>query len=243
MGYFSIFRCKHNMKGCPVHPEFDSIYIGFSRDGFSWTKPPAGQPLPFKGVELSPNKRGPFLSMALTQTVGTDPDPASAQWNYGAVQSVTGGIVLPDDNATVSTMLTYAGGQSGFGTMGISPGCTVGAAQLRRDGFAPMVAHGAVAGVLLTRPLIWSTAKAHLFLNCAGGVTVEILQAGVLLRKSLLVSVNSTRVEVEWAAPHAGTALPKATDAAPVQLRWRGRGKTLPSTRMRGCQCRQLVTA
>ena len=33
--YFSIFRCKHNMAGCPTHPEFDSIYIGFSRDGYS----------------------------------------------------------------------------------------------------------------------------------------------------------------------------------------------------------------
>ena len=61
-------------------------------------------------------------------------DPASKLWNYGAVQSVTGGVILPDDNATVSTMLAYAGGQSGYGTMGISPGCTVGAAEIRRDG-------------------------------------------------------------------------------------------------------------
>ena len=112
------------MKGCPVHPEFDSIYIGFSRDGYSWTKPPAGMPLPFRGVELSPAKRGPFLSMAPAQKVGKDPDPASQQWNYGAVQSVTGGVVLPNDNASVSMMLTYAGGQSGYGTMGISPGCS-----------------------------------------------------------------------------------------------------------------------
>ena len=220
IGYFSIFRCKHNMKGCPVHPEFDSIYIGFSRDGYSWTKPPAGMPLPFLGVELSPAKRGPFLSMAPTQKVGTDPDPASKQWNYGAVQSVTGGIVLPNDNASVSMMLTYAGGQAGYGTMGISPGCTVGAAQLRRDGFAKMVARGAVAGTLLTRPLTWSPVKTHLFLNCAGGIAVEILQAGVLLRKSLVVSANSTRVEVEWAAPHSGAVLPTATAANPVQLRF-----------------------
>ena len=111
----------------------------FSRDGYSWTKPPAGQPLPLTGVELSPTKRGPFLSMAPFQTLGMDPDPASKLWNYGAVQLVTGGIILPNDQASISTMLTYAGGQSGFGTMGISPGCTVGAAQLRRDGFAKMV--------------------------------------------------------------------------------------------------------
>ena len=74
--------------------------------------------------------------------------------------------------------------------------------------------------MLLTRPLTWSSAKAYLFLNCAGGVTVEILQAGVLLRRSKVVSVNSTRVEVEWAAPHAGATLPTATAAAPVQLRF-----------------------
>jgi len=150
VGYFSLFRCKHNMKGCPTHPEFDSIYIGFSRyslsafilksssifrddsntcisnecrDGYSWTKPPAGQPLPLRGVGLDAKHRGPFLSMAPEQKVGLDPDPASKLWNYGAVQSVTGGVILPDDNATVSTMLTYAGGQSGYDTMGISPGC------------------------------------------------------------------------------------------------------------------------
>ena len=55
------------MKGCPTHPEFDSIYIGFSRDGYSWSKPPAGQPLPLRGVGLSPDRRGPFLSMAPSQ--------------------------------------------------------------------------------------------------------------------------------------------------------------------------------
>ena len=71
--------------------------------------------------------------------MGKDPDPASKQWNYGAVQSVTGGVILPDDSAEVSSMLTYAGGQSGYGTMGISPGCTVGAAELRRDGFAQVI--------------------------------------------------------------------------------------------------------
>ena len=69
------------MKGCPTHPEFDSIYIGFSRDGYSWTKPPAGQPLPLRGVGLSPSRRGPFLSMAPSQIVGKDPDPASKSWN------------------------------------------------------------------------------------------------------------------------------------------------------------------
>ena len=55
------------------------------------------------------------------------------------MQSVTGGVILPDDSAEVSSMLTYAGGQSGYGTMGISPGCTVGAAELRRDGFAQVI--------------------------------------------------------------------------------------------------------
>ena len=120
VGYFSLFRCKHSNQGCPTHPEFDSIYIGFSRDGYSWSKPPAGQPLPLRGVGLDAKHRGPFLSMAPGQTVGLYPDPASRLWNYGAVQSVTGGVILPDDNATVSTMLTFAGGQSGYGTMGVS---------------------------------------------------------------------------------------------------------------------------
>ena len=65
------------------------------------------------------------FSMSPLQTVGTGPDSQCLLlWNYGAVQSVTGGVILPDDKANVSTMLTFAGGQSGFSTMGI-PGCTV----------------------------------------------------------------------------------------------------------------------
>ena len=142
--------------------------------------------------------------------MGKDPDPASKQWNYGAVQSVTGGVILPDDSAEVSSMLTYAGGQSGYGTMGISPGCTVGAAELRRDGFAQviletfrffknatkihfnksfcsgqMVNRGAGEASLLTRPLNWGSEKTQLFLNCAGGVTVDVLGADGAVRPML----------------------------------------------------------
>eukprot|EP01049_Picozoa_sp_SAG25_P003195 SAG25_NODE_181_length_12544_cov_32.416472_2_plen_1608_part_00 len=138
----------------------------------------------------------------------------------GAVQSVTGGVILPDDRATISTMLTFAGGQSGFGTMGISPGCTVGAARLRRDGFAPIVAHGATEGTLLSKPLSWSEDRTHLFLNCAGSLTVEILRVGQVVRRSLEVNGNSTRLEVPWAVPHSGEALPHAPFARPLQLRF-----------------------
>jgi hypothetical protein len=103
-------------------------------------------------------------------------DPASKLWNYGAVQSVTGGVILPDDNATVSNMLAYAGGQSGYGTMGISPGCTVGAAELRRDGFAAMVAGDSI-GTLVSRPLTWSASKKAMFVNCDGSLTVELVRS------------------------------------------------------------------
>jgi hypothetical protein len=40
------------------------------------------------------------MSMAPSQRVGADPDPASTQWNYGAVQSVTGGVILPNDGGS-----------------------------------------------------------------------------------------------------------------------------------------------
>ena len=216
------------MKGCPEHPEFDAIYVGYSRDGFSWTKPPAGQPLPFAGVGLDASKRGPFMSDDPSQTVGKYPDPASAKWNYGAVQSVTGGVIMPDDkgtrSGTVSSMLTFAGGQSGYGTMGISPGCTVGVASLRRDGWAPMVATDAGGGTVVTRPVTWGADKTQLFLNCEGGVQVEVLSVGgdePVLRRSMVVGVNSTRVEVQWLLDGAGSLLlPVATVAAPVRLRF-----------------------
>eukprot|EP01052_Picozoa_sp_SAG31_P020085 SAG31_NODE_1494_length_8106_cov_7.933183_1_plen_671_part_00 len=222
VGYFSLFRCKANMKGCPTHPEFDSIYIGFSRDGYSWTKPPPGQPLPFRGVDLTPTKRGPFMSMASQQQVGKYPDAASERWNYGAVQSVSGGVVLPNDKAQVSTMLTYAGGQSGYSTMGISPGCTVGVASLRRDGFAAMAARDSdVDGgsTITTRPLSWSAEKKFLFLNLDGEVTIGLLRAsnGADMLRSVALRANDTRVVVQW---EAKSTLPHATTASPVQLRF-----------------------
>lgn len=225
VGYFAIFRCKANIAGCPTHPEFDSIYIGFSRDGYSWTKPPAGQPVPFSGVDLSPRTRGPFMSMAPEQQVGKDPDVASTRWNYGAVQSVTGGIILPDDMAQVSTMFTYAGGQSGYGTMGISPGCTVGVASLRRDGYAALVASSgdrenqAANQYVVTRPLAWSVSQKYLFVNIDGGMTVEVLHPGSasVVLSSVPLHTNSTRAQVQWVS---GTHLPSTSTMGPFQLRF-----------------------
>ena len=83
-----------------------------------------------------------------------------------------------------------------------------------------MVAGLGVTEGMLTKPLSWSEDRTHLFLNCAGGITVEILRGGSLLRRSLAMNENSTRLEVLWAPPYDGETLPNASRSRPVQLRF-----------------------
>ena len=54
---FSILQCKHtDDKRCPGpdddHHEFNSVHLGWSRDGFYFNRPPAPR-VPFAGLNLS----------------------------------------------------------------------------------------------------------------------------------------------------------------------------------------------
>jgi hypothetical protein len=79
---------------------------------------------------------------------------------------------------------------------------------------------------VLTRPLRWGADKSHLFVNCEGGLVVEVLGVdssggvGPVLRRSVAIEVNSTRVEVQWGGVYTGLPLPAATAADPLRLRF-----------------------
>ena len=75
VGVFTIYRCKggpspgnkYNALQCPNkgpdgadlrnHSEYDSIVLGFSRDGFHFSRPGAGEPWPARGYNISQDYR------------------------------------------------------------------------------------------------------------------------------------------------------------------------------------------
>jgi hypothetical protein len=103
VGLFTIWRGQF-----PDRQKPNEVCVGFSRDGWNWTRP----------------DRRPFLPVS--ETFG--------DWNYANVQSVGGGCLVVGDELWfyVSARSGQAKGSAKQGT------CVTGLATLRRDGFASM---------------------------------------------------------------------------------------------------------
>lgn len=168
LGMFTIWY------GVPAtsRPKINEVQVGYSRDGWSWVRP----------------DRRAF--------VGVSEDPAA--WNYGNVQSTTGGLLVMGDE-----LWFYVSGRKGDGTK-VDAGGSTGLATLRRDGFASMDA-GASGGALTTRLLKFS--GKHLFVNVnnpSGELTAEVLdESGRVISpfskaNSVAAAANSTRRELTW---------------------------------------------
>jgi hypothetical protein len=128
---FTNFRCKDRNPGCRnvshgVHPEYDSIDLAFSRDGFSYSRPPAGEPADGVGVMLDPSHRVPFVPMS--------PQQNPSDWNYGSVQSIGGGFIIPGVHGADDTMLVFVGAGAGHSFQDLNATSSIGVASLRRDG-------------------------------------------------------------------------------------------------------------
>ncbi len=87
-------------------------------------------------------------------------------WNWGNVQSAGGGCLVVGDR-----LYFYFSARAGIQGSTASGVCTTGLATLRRDGFASMDG----TGTLTTRPV--SFRGKHLFVNSAGELQVEVLDA------------------------------------------------------------------
>ena len=87
--------CRNVSHG--VHPEYDSIDLAFSRDGFSYSRVPPGEPANGVGVQLDAEHRVPFVPMSPTQN--------PSDWNYGSVQSIGGSFIIPGEAGRDDTML------------------------------------------------------------------------------------------------------------------------------------------
>jgi hypothetical protein len=178
LGLFNIQSVEHNLyPNDPTHPKVVHISLGYSRDGFHWTRP----------------DRRAFLDIAKDSATDT------TAWNRGNVQSVGGGCLVVGDK-----LYFYYSGRNSGQNPDNGAGMSTGLAFLRRDGFASMDA-GAESGTLTTRPLTFKGNR--LFVNVndpSGNLRVEALteagqvRPGFELANCNPVSVDSTIQEVAW---------------------------------------------
>ena len=180
---------------------WNSVFVGWSRDGFHFSRPPPGTPgvgTAERGGKVDPARRTPFMPMDPLQRVGS--------WNFGCVLA-TGGPAIVGPAANES-MLFYAGGSTG--DVGGGAGNhnwtqAMGAATLRRDGFASIDAPAA-GGVLTTTPLKFARADGGLWLNVVGAVRAEVLDvAGAPIAPFSLANCSGTAA---------------ATDATKTAITW-----------------------
>ena len=190
VGLFSVLQCKPmDDQRCPFSNtskahELNSVFAGYSRDGFHFGRPAA--------------PRKPLFGMATSGTTA-----GGNAWDAADVQSVGGGMAVVGDR-----LFFYAGGCDA--EMRIK---STGLFTLRRDGFASLdagtsAAAGASSHVATdrrcatTRPLVWPANRTFLFVNFAGtGLQVEVSEHGrphATATSSVLGTVDFTRGRIWW---------------------------------------------
>lgn len=157
-------------------PKLNELSVGFSRDGFHWSRP----------------DRRPFLPVS--EKVGA--------WNWGNVQSVGGCCLVVGDR--LFFYVSGRAGKAYPGSPGEDSGGTTGLATLRRDGFASMDA-GAGSQTLTTRPITFRGKYLFVNVDCPDGrLDVEVLDesgepiAPYTLAKVASLSTDRTLVPVMW---------------------------------------------
>lgn len=216
VGLFSIFTGKSCGLLSPFNRtgEWDSVFLGFSRDGFHWSRP------------VVDGAHRVFLPM-------DDTISPPWVWNKANVQSVGGGFVVLDappsqsqqprrtgrPSLSLDVLRFYVGARSGPNQL--EGNATTGVAHLRRDGFAAIVSTSSsptIPSSLVTRPVIFD--GTHLFVNArafsnGSSIRVQVLNSSTLSPLPPFVFDNcepieadSTRAQVSWKnVPHSAKAL------------------------------------
>jgi len=183
-------------------PKMTDIKLGFSRDGFHWSRP----------------DRRAFI--AATRRDG--------DWDRGYVHTTTGVCFVVGDKLYFP--YTAYSGVAPDGRRGMYTGASIGLAVLRRDGFASMDA-GPESGTLTTRPVVFQGSRLFVNVDTAsegGELRVEILdEAGKPLApfsidRSTPIAVDRTLQAVAWGAEADLSALRGRTVRFRFELR-RGR--------------------
>lgn len=197
LGLFNIWRGESRER-----EKVNEVTVGFSRDGFHWSRP----------------DRRSFLPVSEEQ----------GSWNYSNIQSAGGGCLIVGDElyfymsgrsgipgtdmpGTCSTGLATLR-RDGFASMDFDS----------RDGRPHRVIDGVAGGMLLTRPVTF--AGSHLFVNADlgdGELRVEVLDAtgraitGLTSEQCVPVRGNATTHAINW----NGQTL-QAVAGTPVRLRF-----------------------
>ena len=178
LGFFQMWFGPHNDEIAKTRrPKITELQMGFSRDGYHYDRP---------------NRRA-FIPAG--RAYGT--------WDYGYLQSPTGGVIVYDDEIRIY----YSGlsGQYQAGDrewIGAYLGGAMGYATLRRDGFASMVG----SGELLTKKLTVSKDARYLFVNAQarGSLRVELIDEhgapieGFTAEDCIPFTGDSTKAMIQW---------------------------------------------
>ena len=205
MGHFSILQCKnvedHTCPGPSGSHEYNSVFVGWSRDGFYWHRPPKEQRVSFAPMDLNSDNYMRANGSA---------------WNAEDVQSSGGGVVIAPDG---QQLYTYVSGRNQR-----MQKLQTGMLSLRRDGYASLDATASPVH-LTTRPVRWDAALQFMFVNYNGSapLRVEVRDsvsgaaiAPFTLAQCTGVCGDTTRARVDWAgAPSDGLA---AVAGRPVVL-------------------------
>jgi len=177
LGAFVIHLGPHN-KVCAAgkFPKHTDIKLGYSRDGFHWSRP----------------DRGPFIR----------PTNRTGDWDRAYVHAPNGLCFVVGTKLVFP--FTAFSGFSPDGTPGMYSGASIGLAMLRRDGFASMDA-GAAGGTLETRPVAFEGKFFFVNVDDpTGDLRVEACDeagrpiAPFTLENCRPVSVDSTIHQVTW---------------------------------------------
>ncbi len=199
LGAFTIMQGPEN-NFCAEEgvPKMTEIHLGFSRDGFHWSRP---------------DDRTPFIPGGR----------AAGTWDRAYLHSNAAlCLVMGDELWFYYT--GFAGGPWPDHPKGdMYANASMGIATLRRDGFASMDA-GTDGGQLTTRPLTF-TAKPCLFVNAdakAGELRVEVLDAegrtvkGFGAAECVPLTSDAARSRIAWTSGRTLDAL----NGAPVRFRF-----------------------
>lgn len=185
VGFFKILCGPANqVSGAAGMPKATEIQFAFSRDGFHFDRPD-------RTAAIAPSGWG------------------SGQWDSGYLAPAANGFVIIDEK-----LWFFYSAMRGNAAENDPPRCTIangmhhnasiGAAVLRRDGFAGMVADG--EGRVTTRPVKFSGSE--FFVNADarfGSLSVEVLDASGNVHEGYgaedctgLVRVDSTKSRIAW---------------------------------------------
>ena len=184
-------------------PKITEIKLGFSRDGFHWSRPDRRAFIPASRAE------------------GT--------WDRAYLHS-TSGVFFLDGDELVFPYCGYSG-IAPDGRRGMYFGASVGLARLRRDGFASMDA-GASVGTLTTRPLKFDGRYLFVNVDCPKGeLRAELLDAQgrviepYTLENSEPVQADSTLAALKW----KGDSKETPPSGRPIRVRFSLRNGSLYS--------------